>query len=64
MRRRLTSRALSQVKKLGKKLRQIDELVERKAGGEVLNADQEGKIAAKEKLVAELAKLTELQTKL
>lgn len=53
-----------EVKKLGKKIRQIDELIERKAGGEALNADQEGKIASKERLVAELAKLTDLQSKI
>jgi uncharacterized protein with WD repeat len=54
----------AQVKKLGKKLRQIDELEERRAKGEELNADQEGKIAAKERLTAELEKLQALKDKL
>jgi uncharacterized protein with WD repeat len=38
-------------------MRQIEELEERAAKGEELNADQLGKIAAKEKLSADLAKL-------
>jgi len=49
-----------EVKKLGKKLRQIEELEERAAKGEELNADQQGKISAKDKVVAEQAKLNSL----
>ena len=40
------------------------ELEERRAKGEELNADQEGKIAAKERLTAELEKLQALKDKL
>jgi len=50
-----------EVKKLGKKMRQIEELEERAAKGESLNADQQGKIAQKEKLAAELTKMNELK---
>lgn len=53
-----------EVKKLGKKLRQIDELAARKDGGEALNEDQLGKIAARAKAAEELKKLEELQAKL
>lgn len=49
-----------EVKKLGKKLRQIEELEERATKGEALNADQQGKIAQKDKIVSEHAKLGEL----
>jgi len=52
---------VKEVKKLGKKLRQIEELEERAAKGESLNADQQGKIQQKEKLAAEFAKLNELK---
>jgi len=53
-----------EVKKLAKKLRQIEELEERQKGGEVLNADQLGKIEAKEKVTGEHAKLAELLAQL
>jgi len=53
-----------EVKKLGKKLRQIEELEERAASGEALNADQAGKVAQKEKVTAEHAKLAELLAQL
>lgn len=41
-------------------MRQIEELEERARKGEELNADQLGKIAAKEKLAGDLAKLQAL----
>ena len=49
-----------EVKKLAKKLRQIEELEERATKGETLNADQLGKVAQKEKVTAEHSKLAEL----
>lgn len=49
-----------EIKKLGKKLRQIDELKERATKGETLNADQNGKIGQYEKLALELANLKAL----
>ena len=53
-----------EVKKLNKKMRQIEELEARAKGGETLNADQEGKIAAKAKVAEELKKMEELASKL
>lgn len=53
-----------EVKKLGKKLRQIEELEERAAKGEALNADQQGKVAMKEKVSTEYTKLSELKDSL
>ena len=49
-----------EVKKLAKKLRQIEELEERATKGETLNADQLGKVAQKEKVTSEHSKLAEL----
>ena len=46
-----------EVKKLGKKMRQIEELEQKAATGAELNEDQQGKIAAKEKLAEEMKKL-------
>ena len=53
-----------EVKKLGKKIRQIEELEVRQEGGETLNADQQGKLVSKDKLAEELRKLVELQASL
>jgi len=53
-----------EVKKLGKKLRQIEELEAKAAEGEVLNADQQGKVANKKKLADELKTLEELAAQL
>jgi len=44
------------IKGLQKKLRQIDELEEKKANGATLNAEQTAKIAAREDIEAEVAK--------
>ena len=55
---------VKEVKKLGKKMRQIEELESRLADGEALNADQQGKIASKKSVAEELKKLEELQSKL
>jgi len=52
---------VKEVKKLGKKMRQIEELEERAAKGESLNADQPGKIQQKDKVAAEYTKLNELK---
>ena len=46
-----------EVKKLGKKLRQIEELEAKKAAGEELLANQEEKILSKDKVAEELKKL-------
>ena len=53
-----------EVKKLGKKLRQIEELEARAAAGEELNADQQGKISSKQKVEEEFKKMEELAGKL
>ena len=53
-----------EVKKLGKKLRQIEELAGKKEAGEVLNEDQEGKVLNKQKVEEEYKKMQELQQKL
>lgn len=53
-----------EVKKLGKKMRQIEDLEARLKAGEDLNADQNGKIANKKVLEDELKKLEDLQSKL
>lgn len=44
-------------KALEKKLKQIDELKKRAAGGEALNADQQEKLASEEELRQQLAAL-------
>lgn len=53
-----------EMKKLGKKIRQIEELEARLEGGETLAANQQEKIVAKEKMVDELNKLVQLQASL
>ena len=53
-----------EVKKMGKKLRQIEDLAARAEAGEALNPDQLEKIASKEKVAEELKKLEELCAKL
>jgi len=53
-----------EVKKLGKKLRQVEELEAKAAEGAVLNADQQGKVANKKKLADELKTMEELAEQL
>ena len=53
-----------EVKKLGKKIRQIEELEAKAAEGAELNADQQGKIVSKPKLLEEVSKLEELMKQL
>ena len=45
------------MKKLGKKLKQIEELEEKMKSGLGLNDDQSGKVAAKPTVLAELERL-------
>ena len=49
------------IKKMGKKLRQIEDLEKRAEGGESLNEDQLGKISGKKTVLEELKKMEDLQ---
>lgn len=53
-----------EIKKLGKKVRQIEELEAKKAAGGELIADQLAKIAAKQKAIEDLKKLEDLKASL